>query len=132
QLSDHYRGAAERVIFEVLNEPNRQLTPALWNDYLREALAVIREKNPTRTVIAGPGFWNSSDHLGELELPASDTNLIVTVHYYKPMDFTHQGAAWAGRKDKLGVDWLGTEKELGAIKSDFDKVANWAREHKRP
>jgi endoglucanase len=132
QLSAHCQGAPENVLFEVLNEPSRKLTPALWNEYLAEALAIIREKNPTRTVIVGPAFWNSIDHLAELELPAADRHLIVTVHYYTPMDFTHQGAAWADRKDKLGVDWLGTEKELGALKSDFDKAANWAKQHDRP
>jgi endoglucanase len=132
QLSAHCQGAPESVLFEVLNEPSRKLTPALWNEYLAEALAIIREKNPTRTVIVGPGFWNSIDHLTELELPVADHNLIVTIHYYTPMDFTHQGAAWAGRKDKLGVDWLGTDKELAVIKRDFDKAADWAKQHERP
>ena len=132
QLSAHCQAAPESVLFEMLNEPSRKLTPALWNEYLAEALAIIREKNPTRAVIVGPGFWNSIDHLAELELPAADRNLIVTIHYYTPMDFTHQGAEWAGRKDKLGVDWLGTEKELGVIKRDFDRSANWAKEHNRP
>ena len=132
QLSAHCQGAPESVLFEVLNEPCRKLTPELWNEYLAEALAIIREMNPTRTVIVGPAFWNSIDHLAELELPAADRHLIVTIHYYKPMDFTHQGAAWADRKDKLGVDWLGTEKELRAIKDDFDKAAAWAKEHNRP
>jgi hypothetical protein len=132
QVSARYQSAPENVLFEVLNEPSRQLTPSLWNQYLAEALAIIREKNPTRAVIVGPGFWNSIDHLNELELPEADRNLIVTIHYYAPMDFTHQGAAWAGRADKLGVEWLGTEKELGAIEKDFDKAAIWARQHQRP
>jgi endoglucanase len=132
QLSAHCQTAPESVLFEVLNEPSDKLTPALWNEYLAEALAIIREKNPTRTVIVGPGFWNSIDHLAELELPAADRNLLVTIHYYKPMDFTHQGAAWANRKDKLGVEWLGTEEELAVIKSDFSKAASWAKQHDRP
>ena len=132
QLSAHCQGAPESVLFEVLNEPNHKLTPELWNKYLAEGLAIIREKNPNRTVIVGPAFWNSIDHLAELELPATDRHLIVTVHYYTPMDFTHQGAAWAGRKDKLGVDWLGTEKEFAVLKGDFDKAANWAKQHDRP
>ena len=132
QLSARCPSAPESVLFEVLNEPSHKLTPTLWNEYLAEALAIIREKNPTRAVIVGPGFWNSIDHLAELELPAADRNLIVTIHCYTPMDFTHQGASWAGRKDKLGVEWLGTEKELGVIQSDFDKAANWAKQQGRP
>jgi endoglucanase len=93
QLSAHCQNAPESVLFEVLNEPSLKLTPALWNTYLSEALAIIREKNPTRTVIVGPGYWNSLDHLSELELPEADRDLIVTIHYYKHMDFTHQGAS---------------------------------------
>jgi endoglucanase len=132
QLSVHCQSAPGSVLFEILNEPNHNLTPTLWNEYLAEALAVIREKNPTRAVVIGPAFWNSIDHLNELELPATDRNIIVTVHYYTPMDFTHQGASWAGRKDKLGVDWLGTEKELSVLNGDFDKAFNWAKQHNRP
>ena len=132
QISARFQNASSDVVFEILNEPSQKLTPTLWNEWLREALAIIREKNPTRTVIVGPAFWNSVDHLGELELPDADRNLIVTVHYYKPMEFTHQGASWSNHKDKLGVDWQGTPEELGAINRDFDKVAAWAKEHQRP
>ena len=131
QLSAHCQNAPESVLFEILNEPCKKLTPALWNQYLREALGIIREKNPTRTVIVGPAFWNAIDRLRELELPKDDRNLIVTVHYYKPMAFTHQGATWAGHKDKSGVTW-GTDTERQAVKSDFAKAAAWAKEHNRP
>lgn len=132
QLSAHCQKAPASVYFEVLNEPGRKITPALWNEYLREALAIIREKNPSRTVIIGPAFWNSIGPLQELELPDNDRNLIVTVHFYSPMEFTHQGAPWANYKDKVGVQWLGTEKELAALSSDFDKAVTWAKEHNRP
>jgi endoglucanase len=132
QLAPRYQGTDAGVVFEVLNEPNKKLTPSMWNEYLRQALAIIRESNPNRTVICGPAFWNGIDHLGELELPNSDRNLIVTVHYYLPMEFTHQGASWAGRQDKHGVEWLGTEAERNAISKDFDKAAAWAKEHNRP
>ncbi len=131
QLAAHCRTAPDSVLFEILNEPNKKLTPGLWNQYLAEALAIIRETNPTRTVIVGPAFWNSVDHLKELELPDADRHLIVTVHYYKPMSFTHQGASWAGQQDKSGVTW-GTEAEKKAVQDDFAKVAAWAKEHNRP
>ncbi|HZR21704.1 MAG TPA: glycoside hydrolase family 5 protein [Verrucomicrobiae bacterium] len=131
QVSEHCQKAPNSVFFEILNEPNKKLTPALWNQYLREALAVIREKNPSRSVIIGPAFWNSVDHLKELELPADDRNLIVTVHYYKPMSFTHQGASWTDQKDKSGISW-GSDEERKAVQEGFARVAAWAKENNRP
>ncbi len=131
QVAAHYRNASDSVLFEILNEPNKGLTPALWNQYFREALDIIRESNPTRTVIVGPAFWNSVDHLDELELPDNDRHLIVTVHYYKPMPFTHQGASWTNNRDKTGVTW-GTEEERQAVQNDFAKVTAWARKNNRP
>ncbi|MCX8108630.1 MAG: glycoside hydrolase family 5 protein [Verrucomicrobiae bacterium] len=132
QLSDHCRNAPETVLFEILNEPCNKLTPELWNKWLADALAIIREKNPDRTVVIGPAFWNSVDHINELVLPETDRNIIVTVHYYKPMAFTHQGAAWTGQADKTGIEWKGTSEELAAIDVDFDKVNSWAKHHSRP
>jgi endoglucanase len=132
QLAAHCQAAPPQVLFEILNEPNKKLTPQLWNEYLREALVLIRAQNPTRTVVVGPGFWNGIDHLAELELPEGDRDLIVTVHYYKPMEFTHQGAAWANQRDKTGIAWNGTADERQAVKADFAKAVAWAKAHNRP
>jgi endoglucanase len=132
QLAVHCQQAPDSVVFEILNEPSKKLTPALWDEYWRAALALIRKTNPTRTVIIGPAYWNSIDHLGELDLPAEDRHLIVTVHYYLPMEFTHQGAAWSNHKDKSGVQWLGNDAERQKLKDAFGKAAAWAKDHKRP
>jgi len=131
QISEKYKNAPNSVVFEILNEPNKGLTPELWNKYFRAALAVIRETNPERNVIIGPAFWNSVDHLKELDLPKDDRHIIVTVHYYKPMQFTHQGAAWAGYRDKVGVNW-GSEAEMKTVHDDFARVAEWAKANNRP
>ena len=133
QVASRYKDASADVIFEILNEPCQRLTPDLWNKYFREALGIIRETNPARTVIVGPAFWNSIGHLQELDLPEDDRNIIVTVHYYSPMEFTHQGAAWTPQyKDKVGVEWRGTEAERQAVLKDFEKAQAWAQEHRRP
>jgi len=132
QIAEHCKDAFDDVVFEILNEPNKKLTPALWNPLLREALEVIRQSNPHRTVIVGPTSWNSINDLDKLDLPEQDRNLIVTVHYYSPFPFTHQGAAFAGLQNKTGVPWNGTEKEQQAILKDFDKAQAWAERHDRP
>lgn len=132
QIAEHCKDAPDDVLFEILNEPNKKLTPALWNPLLREALAIIRQSNPHRTVIIGPTSWNNINDLDKLDLPKEDRDLIVTVHYYSPFPFTHQGAPWAGLKDKTGVSWNGTEKEQQAIVNDFGKAQAWGEKHHRP
>ncbi len=118
------------VLFELLNEPNSALTPELWNQLLREALAVVRQSNPRRIVVIGPGQWNNISALDRLDLP-DDPNIIVTIHYYNPFEFTHQGAAFAGRADKVGIRW-GSEQDKQAVIADFDRAQAWAQKHRRP
>lgn len=132
QVSERLKDAPQSVLFEILNEPSRKLNAQMWDQYYRQALAVIRKTNPTRIVIIGPSNYNSIASLNTLELPEDDRNIILTVHYYSPMDFTHQGASWAGRKDKTDVEWKGTAEEKATIESDFARAQAWAKEHKRP
>jgi endoglucanase len=133
QLSTRYQHTGENVLFELLNEPHGKITPEIWNEYLKEPLAIIRATNPTRGLIIGPAFWNGIDYLHKLELPDDDLNIIATVHYYHPMDFTHQGAYWSPEhRDKSGIYWMGTAEELQRLERDFNGVNAWAKEHNRP
>lgn len=111
QVAEHYKSASSKVFFEVLNEPHGALEP-LWNDYQKQAIAVIRQSNPTRALIVGPVGYNSAYKLSSLELP-SDKNLIVTFHNYDPFRFTHQGAEWVeGATNWPRLEWTGTRLEL--------------------
>ncbi len=133
QIASHYRGAPDRVCFEVLNEPCRAMTAALWNELIPEAIQIIRATNPRRPLIIGPVEWNSMAALPQLVLPENDRRLIATVHYYNPFAFTHQGAEWVEHmQDTRGIAWQGTSNEQAAVQADFLRVAEWARTHKRP
>jgi endoglucanase len=126
QVAEHYKDYPSTVLFELLNEPNDQLNAQLWNQYLVEALTIVRETNPTRDVVIGPVNWNSHEWLSTLDVP-NDEHLIVTFHYYSPFQFTHQGAEWAGDEAQkwLGTEW-GSDAEKSEIVSHFDSVADWA------
>jgi endoglucanase len=91
QIAEHYKDYPKELYFEVLNEPRGALAP-LWNDYLAEAVAIIRETNPGRTLVAGGVEWNKFFKLSSVNFP--DENIIATYHYYNPYCFTLQNQFW--------------------------------------
>lgn len=133
QIAARYKDRPASLTFELLNEPHNKLTEAKWNEAIPPALAEVRKTNATRPVIVGPGMWNGIGSLPKLTLP-DDPNLIVTVHYYNPFEFTHQGAEWAPAKvrDHTGVTWDGNDAQTAALQKDFDAAAKWAKENGRP
>lgn len=131
-LATHYQGAPGNVIFELLNEPNGKLDANTWNSWLPGLVAAVRQDNPDRNIIIGPTMWNSPDQLDTLKLPADD-HIIVTFHYYSPMEFTHQGASWVPAfTNTSGVRWTGTPEEVAAIATTFDKVKAWSTANNKP
>jgi endoglucanase len=133
QIADHYKEYPDDLLFEVLNEPTSALNARAWNQLLVKAMDTIRQTNPYRNIVVGPANWNSIDALGGLELPAEDRHIIVTVHYYGPFDFTHQGAEWVSGSDAwLGTTWQGTSAEERAVTRDLDRAASWAKANNRP
>jgi endoglucanase len=133
QLSMHYRHEPQQVIFEVMAEPHDKLD-AVWNDYFKDALIIIRKTNPTRAVIAGPPFYNLAYKLGDLQLP-QDNYLILTFHYYNPIRFTMQGEDWfpIGKpREWIGTTWMGNEQDRNDIIHTMDVISDWAKKHKLP
>lgn len=129
QIAARYAGHGEGLVFELLNEPGDHLTASRWNTLLAQALAVVRESNPERTVIVGHAEHNDPRALPALVVP-DDGHLLATVHYYAPFDFTHQGAGWvAGAERWLGRTW-GTAADEDAVREDLAKVAAWGRDHR--
>jgi len=132
QVAEIYKDAPPSVIFEILNEPNGQITVDAWKVLLKESLALIRKTNPTRNVVIGPAVWNNIHALGGLGLPEDDRHIIATVHYYSPMRFTHQGAAWSKETANLsGIAW-GTDAEKQSVVDDFAGAQQWSKAHHRP
>ena len=126
QLAERYQDQDARVYFELLNEPHDAFdeNPELWNELFAKALAVVRESNPSRAVIVGPVGYNAIDALATLELP-QDPNLIVTVHFYDPFEFTHQGAEWVDPAPPTGLSWSPERSVLAWDDWSWDTQLVW-------
>ena len=134
QIAEHFKTRPAQVAFEIYNEPCKSLDATKWNALMRQTLAQIRTTNPHRIVVVGPIGWNNLHQLKTLELPDSDRDLLVTIHYYEPFHFTHQGASWVGKESDewLGTKWSASQAEQEAIAKDFDETAQWGKENDRP
>jgi endoglucanase len=133
QIGEFFKSYPDSLLFEVLNEPNGELTAELWNEYFPAALAEIRKTNPTRTVLLGVAEWGGLGALSKLQVPA-DENLILTIHYYNPFQFTHQGAEWSGEQAQswLGTKWLDSEADREVIQNEFKVAKSFGTTHKIP
>lgn len=131
QIAEHCKDYPDEVLFEVANEPN--MNPDIWNEMHEEARQILRKSNPDRTILIGPIYGNQIKYLRDLVIPQEDENIIVPIHYYMPIQFTHQGAPWSTRnKDLSGIEWNYTAQEIKDIKFDFDMAQLWSERNNRP
>ena len=130
QIGKRYKDRPQRLVFELLNEPHTRLDGEPWNRLAAQALAAVRETNPERAVMIGPGFWNNVKELPRLKLPP-DRNLVVSVHSYEPYGFTHQGITWAPRPMPTGITCC-SPAQRQAMTAVLERARDWNREHGVP
>lgn len=133
QIAEFFKDYPEdQLIFELMNEPHGTVTPAVWNDLVSQGLAAVRASNPDRLVAIGTAFQGGIRGIAPLVLPEDDA-LTLTVHYYDPFTFTHQGAIWVGNSSNwVGTEWRDSDLERQAVRNDLDKISNFASAHDMP
>ncbi|MCB0281647.1 MAG: glycoside hydrolase family 5 protein [Calditrichaeota bacterium] len=133
QIATEFKNRPTSVFYEILNEPHDNLTAELWNEYLQDAIEVVRAIDTTHTLIIGTAEWGGISAMQKLEIPETEDNVIFTFHYYNPFQFTHQGAEWVDGADEwLGTQWVGSTSEINAVRSEFNNVKAWAEQRNLP
>lgn len=126
QIAERYKDYPENLVYELLNEPQKNLKLDIWNNLLSEGVSTIRKFDRKKFIIIGGCNYNSYEELLKIDVPKDD-NLILTFHYYEPNEFTFQGAEYhEGFEELHDIEWKGTESEVQRIKDAFDKVKEFA------
>ncbi len=118
-LARHYSSLdAERVFFEILNEPEGR-DHYRWYGVEAKLAAAIREGAPQHTIIATGAHWSDDDDLVFLEL-LRDPNVIYAFHFYESHIFTHQGATWSSNywHNLKGVPYPSTPENVKAAAAE--------------
>jgi endoglucanase len=118
-LARHYANLdAERVFFEILNEPGGR-DRYRWYGVGAKLAGAIREAAPHHTIIATGAHWSDDDDLVFLE-PLRDPNVIYSFHFYESHIFTHQGATWSSNywHNLKGVPYPSTPENVLAAAAE--------------
>ena len=109
-----------KVAYELMNEPVAP-DPEDWNRLIAKAVKAIRQFEPARVLIIGPNRWQTPENSPFLKIPPNDPNLILSLHTYSPLFFTHHLADWMAFKDFKGpVHYPGRV----VAEADFPKSMN--------
>ncbi|RPI05382.1 MAG: glycoside hydrolase [Ignavibacteriae bacterium] len=89
------------VAYELMNEPVAD-NPGDWNKLIRTAVSSLRTLEPNRVFLIGSNRWQSPGTFPALEVPENDRNIILSMHTYSPLFFTHHTASWVAFKAYQG------------------------------
>ncbi len=131
QIAEYFRDYPDYLYFDILNEPNGNLDK-YWNQYFVECYDLIRQSNPTRTIIISGTYWANMDMIPQLILPKriqNDSNVMIQFHPYTPPDFCFQGSIGTGFENVHNIRWTGSKLEKKKITDSMDKILTWAAEN---
>jgi endoglucanase len=124
ELSAHWQGAPDGLIFELLNEPHGALTTEGAVGLFGDVFQGIRARHPDRWLVLEGGDWARWTEL--TALPRFDDRLIHSFHYYDPYEVTHQLAPWAASPPLPARAWRAAEG-AAAITRDLEAAAQATR-----
>ena len=111
------------VAYELMNEPVAD-DPEIWNSLVARTVDSVRKWEPTRVIVIGSNRWQSASTFDKLRVPANDTNILLSFHFYEPFFLTHYQAPWTQLKDFKGkVNYPG-QIVLDGTKPEEMKVYN--------
>ena len=133
QLAKHYKNYPNRVIFELLNEPNTtgsatSMTSEALNRIQLEVVGKIRAIDNDRKMALAVFNNNSAYSLQSLSLPADKSNLIISIHNYDAYGFTHQDL---DSNCPVGVDYAASGS-ADQIKTLVDTVRAYSKANDIP
>ncbi len=141
QISDTFPVSsypADTLVFELLNEPNGAVGSTQWNQIIAQLTGVIWTDNAAtqdgRKIMVGTASWGGPTSLSNLALPeaCNPGNTIITIHWYEPFRFTHQGASWVDGATDWRAIWRGTSDEQQPLLSLFQSVETWNAQQDLP
>ena len=107
KLATKYKDSPMIWGYDLLNEPSETKIPEgqgilNWRDLTEKTAKAVRKIDPVKPIIIEPAPWGGPEPLDYFE-PIDVSNVVYSVHMYKPGQFTHQGV----HDNKIGIEYPG-------------------------
>ncbi|MCQ2189562.1 MAG: cellulase family glycosylhydrolase [Paludibacteraceae bacterium] len=115
------------VMYEICNEPNKNVTWAMIKNYANDIIPVIRENDKDAIIVCGTPTW-SQDVDAAAELPLDFDNVMYTLHFYSGThtSYLRQKAEKAISKGlAIFVTEFGVSKADGSGGVFLDEADTW-------
>ncbi len=145
-LAKRYKGVpSEQVSFNLINEPNAQVTEDLYAPVMRLAAKAIRAEDPQRQIIVDGLKWGHDPAMSLV-----DDKIGQSTRGYQPMRISHHKAGWIAGSDKWpdptwplktakgeeqGAEWLRKQFDVWKPyleKGGFLHAGEWGAHNKTP
>ncbi len=81
------------LAYEIMNEATAEDSED-WNKLVDKSMKFIRSIEPGRVVVIGANMFQIPQYMPLLKVPEGDKNIILSLHTYAPLLFTHHTAGW--------------------------------------
>jgi endoglucanase len=137
-IAERYRDVPTVAGFDLLNEPGVTGWARQWHDLAARTVRAIRAVDPGHMLFVERVNSVGGDYAENPDrnfFTVADPNVVYEFHFYKPFNFTHQGASWVPftpqsavypDPEGVGVEWFnlswkvaGTSPKLPPGSSDW-------------
>jgi endoglucanase len=133
QIADYCssRYDSTQVIYELMNEPDSQMTADDWNEIQQDAIDSIRVYDTEKYIIITPHGWSKIEYLDDMVVPTDPSDrMILSIHYYDPEWMIKQGVTWATSDPTEGPEWLYNDWPniwpfWDNLATDFQVLTDW-------
>lgn len=128
EIARRYKDEPTILGYDLVNEPVVSRDISQWEILAKTIVQAIRQVDPYHIIFverlnAVKNNWNENLNGSMNFILINDTNIVYEFHFYKPFNFTHQGAPWVpslkGTKssypDPEFIEVTGSIKWAGAI-----------------
>ena len=98
-LAEFYGLDYDHLFFDMYNDPILDIKK--WDSSKNNLIKILRPLDLNRYWILSCSNYCDIDALTQMKIVLNDDKIIYSFHFFKPYEFTHQGAPWDSAKTRL-------------------------------